>query len=87
MLNHAEWHDVLKENVAKVTFLKADGTLREMRCTLKSEYLPQMITEEGSEVQRKRMQNESVVSVWDLDNNGWRSFRVDSVQDVQLLGS
>ena len=33
----------------------------------------------------KKKENLDVLSVWDLDNNGWRSFRLDSVTDYQVV--
>lgn len=66
---------LLKSNTCKVTFTKADGTLREMKCTLKegSFVAPEKKTE------RVREPKDDVVSVWDLEKDAWRSFRVDSV--------
>jgi hypothetical protein len=34
--------------------------------------------------QKVRKQNLDVVSVWDLDKNAWRSFRLDSVKAVSV---
>jgi predicted DNA-binding transcriptional regulator YafY len=31
-----------------------------------------------------RKQNDDVLAVWDLDNSAWRSFRLDSIIEVQL---
>jgi hypothetical protein len=30
----------------------------------------------------KRPENPDVLAVWDMDNNGWRSFRIDSVKEI-----
>jgi hypothetical protein len=59
-----------------VTFEKKDGTIREMNCTLKDvpEYVPK------TETVRKK--SESTISVYDIDNQDWRSFRIDSVRHV-----
>jgi len=74
----------LKENlvngVVTVVFEKTDGTLREMRCTLSPEYLPQLLTEEGST--RSRTMSNNVIAVWDIENGGWRSFRIDSIKQI-----
>lgn len=67
----------LKSGVVNVTFTKVDGTVRKMRCTLKEDVLPAQVDLEESI--QKRKPNDNVLSVWDLDNNGWRSFRKDSV--------
>ena len=65
---------LLRENVVNVVFVKNDGTERTMNCTLKSDLLP-----EQTESTSTRKVNPEVMSVWDLDNSGWRSFRLDSI--------
>ena len=66
--------NLLRENVVNVVFVKNDGTERVMNCTLKSDLLP-----EQTESTSTRKSNPDVMSVWDLDNAGWRSFRLDSI--------
>lgn len=63
-----------------MTFTKNDGTEREMECTLKEEFIQQY----EKKTDRVRKENEDVLSVWDLENNGWRSFRVDSVKRIDF---
>ena len=72
-----------KSGIINVRFTKVNGEVRDMRCTLLSEYLPNQM--DFSETKTKT--NDSVLSVWDLDVGGWRSFRVESVSEVspQLL--
>ena len=66
--------NLLRENVVNVVFVKNDGTERVMNCTLKPDLLP-----EHTESTSTRKSNPDVMSVWDLDNAGWRSFRLDSI--------
>lgn len=73
----------LQAFVALVKFTKADGSERELRCTLKPGLLPEVKLDE-SHVPRK--QNDEVLAVWDLDKNAWRSFRLDSIIDVKYIG-
>lgn len=63
-----------------VTFEKKDGTLREMRCTLKDGVVPTY--EKKTETDRKK--NNEVMAVFDLDKNEWRSFRFDSIKEVRF---
>jgi len=71
----------LTDNIVTVVFEKIDGSLREMRCTLKSEYLPpQLLLEDKPQ----RAQSDSTLSVWDIDNGGWRSFRIDSIKNITI---
>lgn len=77
MFTKEELQEQLKTGPQIVTFTKADGTERVMRCTLNESYLPLQ-----EEKETKRKPNDEVVPVWDLDKNAWRSFRVDSVKSI-----
>lgn len=71
-----------------VIFKKADGTLRTMRCTTNPELLPPVPEPvEGEEVKVKteRKENPDVARVFDLEKQEWRSFRFDSVTEVQFF--
>ena len=74
----------LKQHVAEVTFTKVNGEKRVMRCTLDQRYMP-AYDEKYLEEQHKKKENESVLAVWDVHNNGWRSFRIESVEYVQVI--
>jgi hypothetical protein len=60
--------ETLRKGIVDIQFVKKDGSLREMRCTLNDKYLPEAKSES------KKVDNPDVLAVWDLDNNGWRSF-------------
>lgn len=81
MMDRYELKQTLQGSIATVVFEKADGTLREMRCTLRPEYLPPQLLQEGAVA---RAENLSVLSVWDIENGGWRSFRMDSIKSITL---
>jgi hypothetical protein len=70
----------LLENVVNVLFLKKDGTERRMICTLRPDLLPAQTDLE--EAVQKKTPNPDVLAVWDLENEGWRSFRYDSIIGV-----
>jgi len=72
--------DLLKDDVVCVHFTKKDGTLRTMKCTLKSDLLP--VVEVTSTSTRKQPENS--LAVFDLEANGWRSFIVDSVKCISF---
>jgi hypothetical protein len=60
-----------------VLFKKVDGTERRMLCTLNDRLI-----ENGKIAEREvKARNDNVLAVWDVENKGWRSFRVDSVID------
>lgn len=79
----------LKQSVVEVTFTKVNGERRIMRCTLDLKHLPQMTNDQYDHLdsQQKREENKEVIAVWDVQANGWRSFRVDSVQYVQEVAA
>lgn len=78
MLNLKE---LLKTGVVEVVFTKLSGDKRVMNCTLQSSFLPEEV-----ETEKTRKQNDDVLSVWDTEVNGWRSFRFDSVISYSLKG-
>jgi hypothetical protein len=55
-----------------------------MFCTLNEVHLPAQ-TDLEEQVQ-KRKENADVVSVWDIEAKGWRSFRKDSVIYFEVYG-
>jgi hypothetical protein len=70
--------EILKQNVVNLVFIKKDGSERKMRCTLLEQFLPQQ-TDLEEAIERNSKKNNEVISVWDLEAEGWRSFRVDSI--------
>lgn len=82
MQDEASWrNEFLKSqlitDIVNVTFIKKDGTERKMRCTLREDLLPAQTDLE--EAVQKKTPNPDVLAVWDLENEGWRSFRYDSI--------
>ena len=80
--NNTSWqNDYLKNalhnGVVRVVFLKKDGTERKMLCTLKADLLPAQTDIE--EAVQKKTPNPAVLAVWDVEAQGWRSFRWDSI--------
>ena len=71
----------LNKGICQVVFTKVNGDTRIMRCTLEETMLPQQIDIEES-IQKKKP-NPDVVSVWDIEAQGWRSFRWDSVKEFK----
>ena len=75
---------MLKNNIMTVSFTKVDGTDRVMKCTLISDRIPNAPMKDGELVIRENKTMGNTISVWDLEANGWRSFRVDSVKSVSV---
>lgn len=84
MNKHYEMKQILQNNVAMVVFTKADGTERELKCTLLPEYLPH-VPNNGQQLLTEDLpsnQNLTTIAAWDLENQAWRSFRIDSVKNI-----
>lgn len=73
----------LRAKIGTVTFTKANGDERVMRCTLQESSLPKQ-TDLEEAVQKKGPTDS--LAVWDLEKNAWRSFRYDSVISVTFEG-
>ena len=76
--------NMLRDSVVTVTFTKVDGSERVMKCTLMSEYVPATGNSASNQVLLQETGNDNNISVWDVEANGWRSFRVGSVKSVQV---
>lgn len=72
--------EVIKEKLRNgnctVVFMKADGTERTMLCTLQECSIPIDARPKGTTTK----QSDDAIAVWDIEKQGWRSFRFDSVQ-------
>lgn len=73
--------ELLKNNVATVTFTKKDGTERVMKCTLKPDMLPPQVVNEDKPAKQK---SETSIAVYDLEINAWRSISYDTVNSIDL---
>ena len=68
--------DSLRAGIVRLSFIKVkDGEVRNMRATLSEKYIPDA-QKPKSDVKK----NEETVRVYDLDVEGWRSFRLNSLQ-------
>jgi hypothetical protein len=65
-----------------VTFTKADGTERVMKCTLEESKLPKVELKENA---KPRKESTTSMRVFDLEKNEWRSFTIKSVKNVQFV--
>jgi hypothetical protein len=71
----------LKYGPVTVDFMKKNGTMRTMTCTLQESEIPEY--EKKTERVRTTLTDETI-SVVDLEKNEWRSFRYDSVKSVSF---
>lgn len=75
--------DFIRGGVTYITFRKVNGELRTMKCTLFQDLIPQFDRPVDMPPTKKvRVQKEGVISVYDLENEGWRSFREDRLLEA-----
>ena len=74
----------LRASILEVDFLKTDGTLRTMKCTLRSDLIPKVEKRLIDTTKPERRVNEEVIPVYDLESSGWRSFRIGSIQSITV---
>jgi hypothetical protein len=76
---------LLQKGAITVTFTKADGTDREMLCTLDLTKLPPVAAPVDGivkESKQRKKPDEHSLRVFDLEKNEWRSFRFDRLKKV-----
>lgn len=78
ILTRNEIIEALQAHKCVVKFTKVNGEVREMPCTLREDIVPKY------ERKTEKKPNDKVLSVWCLDKQEWRSFRVDSVLELRL---
>ena len=76
---------LLKQNVLVVDFTKLDGAKRVMTCTLREDMKPLPEKKEPLSQEKVRKVSDAVVSVWDVNAKGWRSFRYDRIKNIKPL--
>jgi hypothetical protein len=74
--------ELLKNEVIDIEFVKKDGTIRAMTCTLKQDRLPKQVDLEQHIQEKEKVVNEEFLAVFDTINQGWRSFRWNSLKNV-----
>jgi hypothetical protein len=63
-----------------VEFVKKDGSMRKMLCTLSKNKIPDEKIPKNS----GKSQSDEAVAVFDLEKQEWRSFRFNSVKKIDF---
>tara|TARA_R110001606_G_scaffold35780_1_gene103668 strand:+ start:182 stop:439 length:258 start_codon:yes stop_codon:yes gene_type:complete len=79
MMNRNEMVQALQNGLSEVTFIKVNGDVRVMTCTLDDTIIPADLLPKTSAPSDAVKVNETTVSVYDVNADGWRSFRVENV--------
>jgi len=69
---------MLQSGIVNIKFTKVDGTERVMKCTL----VESIVKPHEKTTEREKKINDNIVSVWDVEKDGWRSFRYDSILEI-----
>ena len=77
--------NLLEQNVVAVDFTKLNGDKRVMTCTLREDMKPGATKTDAMSQKKVREVSDAVVSVWDVNAKGWRSFRYDRVNAVDIV--
>ena len=75
----------LEQNVLVVDFTKLNGDKRVMTCTLREDIKPAATKTDTMSQKKVREISDAVVSVWDVNAKGWRSFRYDRINTVEIV--
>ena len=75
----------LEQNVLVVDFTKLNGDKRVMTCTLREDIKPAATKADTMSQKKVREVSDAVVSVWDVNAKGWRSFRYDRINAVDIV--
>lgn len=85
-----DWvRSLLQKQPVTVSFVKADGTVRDMNCTLNWDMIPEakhpgQRSVDGivRESKQRREPDEHSLRVFDLEKQEWRSFRFDRLRKI-----
>lgn len=77
--------NLLEQNVLVVDFTKLDGDKRVMTCTLREDMKPRATKDDAMSQKKVREVSDAVVSVWDVNAKGWRSFRYARINSVNIV--
>lgn len=79
MLTRSEMIEQLATGTCRVIFTKVNGEERNMLCTLREDMIPPASKDEPITQKKVRSVAEEVLPVWDINAEGWRSFRIANV--------
>jgi hypothetical protein len=74
--------ELLKDGLVTIVFEKKDGTMREMKCTLKNNIISEYWS--ASDTGKTLTKTDSVLPVFDTIDKAWKSFRWDSIKQVSF---
>ena len=79
-----EIQNLLRQGECEVVFTKANGDERQMVCTLHPDFLPYV---DHDAPKGQSNETDEAVTVWDVEAQGWRKFRIDSLIEGPVVVS
>ena len=73
-----EIKDMLRNHVVEVRFVKKNGEVRDMLCTLMEDIIPET---NG----KRRNLPENMLTVFDIENNGWRTINLETLKFIHVV--
>jgi len=83
-MNKDDLKSKLQSGLVQVKFTKVNGEERTMVCTLNDGIVPPATKEDPLTQKKVRAINEEVQVVYDVEKDGWRSFRWDSLVEYNV---
>ena len=83
-MNKDDLKSKLQSGLVQIKFTKVNGEERTMVCTLNDEIVPPATKEDPLTQKKVRAINEEVQVVYDVEKDGWRSFRWDSLVEYNV---
>jgi len=74
--------DTLNHCMCTVTFEKLDGSERTMKCTRNPGFIPEQFRPKGTKTVKENLE---IITAYDIDSKGWRSFIVENITHFNLL--
>lgn len=79
-----EMRSILGKHIVKIKFTKKDGTKRDMKCTTNPDVLSIKNIPHSSKKKETRGTDNTVIVVFDLSINEWRSFDFERVIGLEI---
>lgn len=88
--SYIELIEILEKSVLKVTFTKADGSIREMKCTrndykISGRFRHKEYNKFNSQEEIAKDMMNKLVKVYDLEKKGHRSFKTERIINMIIL--
>jgi|TARA_B110000259_G_scaffold125001_1_gene141507 hypothetical protein len=85
MFDRSEMMESLQNGLSEVTFNKINGDVRVMTCTLDDTIIPADFLPKTSAMLDAVEVPQTIIKTYDVNAEGWRSFRVENVTNFRTI--